>query len=116
MKLINLYQVWQRWKDNSNHQYQEWNKLSLQVSWWLKGNNKPLYTHKFNSLEEMDQVFKKHKLLKVSQVKIDILNSPKDIFNIELVIKNCQEKKSPGLNGFTGEFYQTFKEKLTLIW
>ena len=43
--------------------------------------------------------------------KIENLKRPIFSKEIESVITNIQTNKTPGPNGFTGEFYQTIKEE-----
>ena len=68
-----------------------------------------------DNLEEKDRFLEKFNLLRLNQEEIEIMNNPITSTEIEAVIKNLSKNKSPGPNGFTGEFYQTFIEKLMPI-
>ena len=63
----------------------------------------------------MDTFLETHNLPKLSQEEAESLDGPTTAGEIEAVIKKLSANKNPGLNGLTGEFYQAFREELTLI-
>ena len=65
-------------------------------------------------LEEMDRFLEKFNLPRLNQEGTEIRNLITTT-EIEAVIKNLPQNKSPGPDGFTGEFYQTFREELMPI-
>ena len=76
---------------------------------------KQLYGNKIDNLEEMDRFLEKFNLPRLNQEEIEIMNNTITSTEIEAVIKNFPKNKSPGPDGFTGEFCQTFTEELMLI-
>ena len=68
-----------------------------------------------DNLEEMEKFSEKYNFLKLNQEEIENLNRPITSTEIETVIRNLPTNKSPRPDGFTGEFYQKFREELTPI-
>ena len=62
-----------------------------------------------NNLEEMDRFLEKFNLPRLKQEEIEIMNNLITSTEIEAVIKNLRKNKTPGPDGFTGEFNQTFQ-------
>ena len=73
---------------------------------------KQLYANKFDNLEEMHNFLETYSLPKLNQEEIDQLKRPITRNEIEYFIKTLHTNKSLGSDGFTGKFYETYKEEL----
>ena len=65
---------------------------------------KQLCANKMDNLEEMDKFLERYNLPRLNQGEIENINRPITSTNIETVIKKLPQNKSPGPDGFTGEF------------
>ena len=63
----------------------------------------------------MDNFLESYSLPKLNQEETDQLNRPITRNEIEYFIKTLHTNKSPGSDGFTGEFYETNNEKFIPI-
>ena len=68
-----------------------------------------------DNLEERDKFLERYNLPRLNQEEIENINIPITSTEIKTVVKNLPTNKSPGPDGFTGEFYQILREELTPI-
>jgi len=68
-----------------------------------------------DNMEEMDKFLEKYNFPKLNQEETENLNRPIKSMEIDTVIRNFPANKSPGLDSFTVEFYQKFREEITPI-
>ena len=73
------------------------------------------YAKKCENLDEIDKFLEKYKLPKLNEEEAESLNRPITPDELETVIKKFPIRKSPGPDGFTGEFCRAFKGELTPI-
>ena len=68
-----------------------------------------------DNLEEMDKFLERYSFPRLNQKEVENMNRPITSTEIETVIKTLPTNKSPGPDGFTGDFYQAFRRELTPI-
>jgi hypothetical protein len=74
-----------------------------------------LYSNKLENLEEIDAFLNIYDHPKLNQEDINHLNRSITQNNIEAAIKSLPKKKSPGPDGFSAKFCQTFKELIITL-
>jgi hypothetical protein len=71
-----------------------------------------LHSTKLENLDEMGNFLDRYQVPKLNQDQINDLNSPFSPKEIEAVINSLPAKNSPGPDGFSSNFSQSFKEDL----
>lgn len=63
----------------------------------------------------MNKLLETYNLSQLDHEETENLNKPITSKEIESVIKNLPTNRSPGPEGFTNEFYQTFQELMPIL-
>ena len=88
---------------------------STEIQTIIRDYYKQLYAHKPVNLEEMDKLLDTCTLPSLNQEEVETLNRPITRAGVEAAINSLPTKISPGPDGFTGEFHQTYKEELVQL-
>ena len=71
-----------------------------------------LFGNKIDNLEEMDRFLENFNLPRLNREEIELWTTQLQELKLKLLSKISPKNKSPGQDGFLGEFYQTFREEL----
>ena len=89
--------------------------VTAEIQRIMRDYYKQLYVNKMDNLEEMDKFLEMHNVPRLNQEEIENMNRPITSTEMETVTKYLPTNKRPGPDGFTGKFYQIFRELLTPI-
>jgi hypothetical protein len=64
---------------------------------------------------KMDKFLERYQVPKLNQDQVNNLSSPISPKEIEAVITSLPTKKSPGPDGFSADFYQSFKDLIPVL-
>ena len=70
----------------------------------LRDYYEQLYGNKMDNLQEMGRFLENFNLPRLNQEETEIMNNSETSIETEALIKNLPKNKSPGPDGFTGEF------------
>ena len=62
-----------------------------------------------DNLEQIYKFLERHNLPRLDEEETENMNRPITSAEIETVMKNLPKTESPGPDGLTGKFYQTFR-------
>ena len=67
------------------------------------------------NLEEIDKFLETYNLPRLNHEETENLNGPTTSQEFQPIIRNLPKEKNPGLDCFSNEFYQTFKELMLIL-
>ena len=107
LKKRDTTQINKKWKERNNNWYHRNTKNHKKILWTVT-------CQKIWQPRRNGQV-SRYNLSKLIQEEKDNLNRRITRSEIESVISKTASNKSPGLEGFTGEFYQVYKELMAIL-